>query len=120
VTLRWKTAFVAHVEFAENGGKVAVHYRQKEDQAGAKLEELRARGSDGSVMQAGVSKQEEIHRIFARVKSEFASPDTKRSPWFFLIRPKPIPASAGGNLELRTSAARGAEVRGQNIRRRAE
>ena len=59
------------LKLAESGAKVAVHYFQKEDQAKATLEKLRACGSDGFVVQADVCKPEEIRRMFARVKSEF-------------------------------------------------
>src|SRR5437773_8633217 len=85
MTLRGKTALVTGgsrgigrgiaLKLAESGAKVAVHYYQKEDQAKATLEQLRACGSDGFVVQADVSKPEEIRRIFARVKSEFGSLD---------------------------------------------
>ena len=63
------------LKLAENGAKVAVHYYQKEDQAKATLEKLRAAGSDGFVVQADVCKPEEIRRMFARVKSEFGGLD---------------------------------------------
>src|SRR6266702_3429533 len=76
MTLRGKTALVTGgsrgigrgiaLKLAESGAKVAVHYYQKEDQAKATLEQLRACGSDGFVVQADVSKPEEIRRIFAR------------------------------------------------------
>src|SRR2546429_9044318 len=85
MTLRGKTALVTGgsrgigrgiaLKLADSGAKVAVHYYQKEDQAKATLEQLRACGSDGFVVQADVSKPEEIRRIFARVKSEFGSLD---------------------------------------------
>ena len=63
------------LKLAESGAKVAVHYYQKEDQAKATLEKLRACGSDGFVLQADVCKPEEIRRMFARVKSEFCALD---------------------------------------------
>ena len=63
------------LKLAESGAKVAVHYYQKEDQAKATLEKLRACGSDGFVLQADVCKPEEIRRMFARVKSEFGALD---------------------------------------------
>src|SRR6266850_6062668 len=81
MTLRGKYALVTGgsrgigrgiaLKLAESGAKVAVHYYQKEDQAKATLEKLRACGSDGFVLQADVCKPEEIRRMFARVKSEF-------------------------------------------------
>src|SRR6201981_2074190 len=85
MTLRGKTALVTGgsrgigrgiaLKLAESGAELAVHYYQKEDQAKATLGKLRAGGSDGFIVQADVSKPEEIRRIFARVKSEFGSLD---------------------------------------------
>src|SRR5437899_4677921 len=85
MTLRGKTALVTGgsrgiglciaLKLAESGAKVAVNYYQKEDQAKATLEKLRASGSDGFVLQADVCKPEEIRRMFARVKSEFGALD---------------------------------------------
>ncbi len=63
------------LKLAQSGAKVAVHYYQKEDQAKATLEKLRAAGSDGFLVQADVCKPEEIRRMFARVKSEFGALD---------------------------------------------
>ena len=63
------------LKLAESGAKVAIHYYQKEDQAKATLEKIRAAGSDGFVVQANVCKPEEIRRMFARVKSEFGALD---------------------------------------------
>src|ERR1700704_4381289 len=85
MTLRGKHALVTGgsrgigrgvaLKLAESGAKVAVHYYQKEDQAKATLEKLRASGSDGFVLKADVCKPEEIRRMFARVKSEFGALD---------------------------------------------
>jgi enoyl-[acyl-carrier protein] reductase III len=85
MTLRGKYALVTGgsrgigrgiaLKLAESGAKVAVHYYQKEDQAKATLEKLRACGADGFVLQADVCKPEEIRRMFARVKSEFGALD---------------------------------------------
>src|SRR5437867_11892058 len=63
------------LKLAESGAKVAVHYYQKEDEAKATLEKVRACGSDGFVVQADVRKPDDIRRMFARVKSEFGSLD---------------------------------------------
>src|SRR5258707_15135812 len=74
MTLRGKYALVTGgsrgigrgiaLKLAECGAKVAVHYYQKEDQAKATLEKLRACGSGGFVLQGDVCKAEEIRRIF--------------------------------------------------------
>ncbi|PYT63706.1 MAG: short-chain dehydrogenase [Acidobacteria bacterium] len=63
------------LKLAQSGAKVAVHYYQKEDQAKATLEKLRAAGTDGFLVQADVCKPEEIRRMFAHVKSEFGALD---------------------------------------------
>src|SRR5947209_12053876 len=85
MTLKGKTALVTGasrgigrgiaLKLAESGAKVAVHHYQKEDQAKATLEKLRACGSDGFIVPADVCKPEEIRRMFARVKSEFGALD---------------------------------------------
>ena len=74
MTLTGKTALVTGgsrgigrgiaLKLAEGGAKVAVHYFQKEDQAKATLEKLRALGSDGFVVQADVCQPEEIRRVY--------------------------------------------------------
>src|SRR2546426_7257464 len=85
MTLRGKTALVTGgsrgigrgivLKLAQSGAKVAVHYYQKEDQAKASLEKLRAAGTDGFLVQADVCKPEEIRRMFAHVKSEVGALD---------------------------------------------
>lgn len=85
MTLQGKTALVTGgsrgigrgivLKLAESGAQVAVHYFQKEDQAIAALEKVRAAGSDGFLVQADVCKPEEIRRMFSRVKSEFGALD---------------------------------------------
>ena len=63
------------LKLAESGAKVAVHYYQKEAEAKSTLARIRECGSDGFVVQADVCRPEEIHRMFARVKSEFGALD---------------------------------------------
>jgi NAD(P)-dependent dehydrogenase (short-subunit alcohol dehydrogenase family) len=63
------------LKLAQSGAKIAIHYYQKEDQAKATLEKVRAAGSDGFLVQADVCKPEEIRRMFSRVKSEFGALD---------------------------------------------
>lgn len=103
MTLTGKTALVTGgsrgigrgiaLKLAESGAKVAIHYYQKEDQAKATLEKLRACGSDGFVVQADVCKPEEIRRMFARVKSEFGALD------FFVNNARPeVPTFYVGSL----------------------
>jgi NAD(P)-dependent dehydrogenase (short-subunit alcohol dehydrogenase family) len=85
MSLKGKTALVTGgsrgigrgivLKLAQSGAKVAIHYYQKEDQAKATLEKVRAAGSDGFLVQADVCKPEEIRRMFSRVKSEFGALD---------------------------------------------
>src|SRR5258708_25959577 len=85
MTLRGKYALVTGgsrgigrgiaLKLAECGARDAVHYYQKEHQAKATLEKLRASGSDGFVLQAVVCKPEVNPRMFARVKSELGALD---------------------------------------------
>src|SRR5881409_1780268 len=78
MTLRGKTALVTGgsrgigrgiaLKLAESGAKVAVHYYQKEDQAKATLEQLRACGSDGLVVQGDVTQPKQVQQLFERVR----------------------------------------------------
>ena len=63
------------LKLAEQGARVGVHYFQNRDAAEATLAKIRELGSDGLLVQADVCKPEEIQRMFARVKSEFAALD---------------------------------------------
>ncbi len=63
------------LKLAEQGAKIAVHYFQNEKAAKETLAEIRKRGSDGFVLQADVTRVEEVSGIFARVKREFGKLD---------------------------------------------
>src|SRR5437899_8298085 len=63
------------LKLAESGAKVAVHYYQNERAANDTLARVRDRGSDGLVVQADVSRPEEITRMFGRVRAEFGKLD---------------------------------------------
>lgn len=63
------------LKLAENQAKVAIHYYQNERAAKDTLAEVRKRGSDGFVVQADVSKPEQITSMFQKVKSEFGKLD---------------------------------------------
>jgi NAD(P)-dependent dehydrogenase (short-subunit alcohol dehydrogenase family) len=63
------------LELAERGAKVAVHYYENEGEAKKTLAAVKERGSDGFLIQADVSKEEQIRRMFERVRSEFESLD---------------------------------------------
>jgi len=55
--------------------KIAIHYYQNQTAASDTLAEVRKRGSDGFVVQADVSRPEQITRIFRRVQAEFGGLD---------------------------------------------
>ncbi len=60
---------------AERGAKVAIHYYQNAAAANETLAQVRARGSEGFVIQADVAHPEEISRMFNRVQAEFGTLD---------------------------------------------
>jgi enoyl-[acyl-carrier protein] reductase III len=61
------------LKLAECGVKVAVHYYSNSEAANKTLAGVRQHGSDGVVIQADVSKVEEIKRMISQVKSEFGA-----------------------------------------------
>ena len=63
------------LKLAEQGVKVAVHYFQNERAAKETLAEVRKCGSDGFILQADVTRVEEVSKIFAQVKREFGKLD---------------------------------------------
>jgi NAD(P)-dependent dehydrogenase (short-subunit alcohol dehydrogenase family) len=63
------------LKLAESGVQVGIHYYQNERAATNTLAEIRKRGSNGFVIQADVTRPEQISRIFQRVKAEFGKLD---------------------------------------------
>jgi enoyl-[acyl-carrier protein] reductase III len=63
------------LKLAEQGVKVAINYRKNEAAAKDALAKVRQRGADGFIVQADVCRPDDITRMFARVKSEFAKLD---------------------------------------------
>ena len=63
------------LKLAEKGVRVAVGYFQNETVATETLAKIRERGSDGFIIQADVSRPEEISRMFERVRQEFGKLD---------------------------------------------
>jgi enoyl-[acyl-carrier protein] reductase III len=63
------------LKFAENGVKVAIHYVQNEAAAKKTLDEVRKRGGDGFIVQADVTKPDQIKAMFKRVADEFGELD---------------------------------------------
>ena len=80
---------------AERGAKVAIHYYQNAAAAHETLAQIRACGSDGFLIQADVSRPEEISRMFAMVRSEFGTLDV------FVSNARPeLPAFFQAPLEI--------------------
>lgn len=63
------------LKLAEKGARVGVNYFQDEAAAQDTLEQVRARGSDGFIIQADVRRPEDITRMFDRVRDEFGKLD---------------------------------------------
>jgi enoyl-[acyl-carrier protein] reductase III len=63
------------LKLAENGAKIAIHYYQNERAAKDTLAEVRKRGSDGLVVQADVSRPEQITRLFRDLQGQFGKLD---------------------------------------------
>ena len=63
------------LKLAASGVKVAVHYYQNEAAALDTLAQVRKRGTDGFVVQADVTRPEEIQRMFERIEREFGTLD---------------------------------------------
>ena len=59
------------LKLAEQGVKIAIHYYQNEAAATDALMKVRERGADGFVVQADVTRPEDIHRMFNRIQSDF-------------------------------------------------
>ena len=63
------------LKLAQHGVKVAIHYYEKEATARETLARVRECGTDGFVVQADVSRPEDISRMFERVRAEFGRLD---------------------------------------------
>lgn len=63
------------LKLAEKGVNVAINYRQNEAAAKDTLAKVREQGGEGFVIQADVSRPEELRRLFAHVQSQFGRLD---------------------------------------------
>jgi enoyl-[acyl-carrier protein] reductase III len=63
------------LKLAEQGVRVAIHYYQNADAATDTLAHVRERGSDGCIVQADVTRPEEVSRMFAQVRDTFGTLD---------------------------------------------
>ncbi|HET6889654.1 MAG TPA: SDR family oxidoreductase, partial [Pyrinomonadaceae bacterium] len=59
------------LKLAEKGVRVAINYFKNEAAANDTLTNVKERGSDGFVIQADVSRPDEISRMFEKVRDEF-------------------------------------------------
>jgi NAD(P)-dependent dehydrogenase (short-subunit alcohol dehydrogenase family) len=63
------------LKLAEQGVHVAINYVKDESSAKSTLDQVRARGSDGFIVQADVCDTKQIERMFKRVRDEFGGLD---------------------------------------------
>lgn len=63
------------LKLAEKGSQVAVHYYQNEAAAKDTLAKLKAKGAEGFIVQADVSRPEAVRAMFGKVKAEFGGLD---------------------------------------------
>src|ERR1700720_712187 len=63
------------LKLAESGIKVAIHYHQNEEEAKDTVAQVRKRCSDGFIVQADVTRPEQITDMFRKVKTEFGKLD---------------------------------------------
>jgi len=63
------------LKLAENGVKVAVHYYENENAAKQTLAEIRKRGSDGVLVQADVTRPEQVTAMVGKVGADFGKLD---------------------------------------------
>jgi enoyl-[acyl-carrier protein] reductase III len=63
------------LKLAESGAKVAVHYYVNEAAAKETLERVRKHGSDGFIVQADVSRVDDVRRMFRDLRQRFATLD---------------------------------------------
>ena len=61
------------LELATKGVDIAVHYYRNEGAACDTLAEVRKRGANGFIVQADVSRPDEIREMFRKVRSEFGN-----------------------------------------------
>jgi enoyl-[acyl-carrier protein] reductase III len=61
------------LKLAEQGVRVAIHYYQNADAATDTLAHVRERGSDGCIIQADVTRPEDVSRMFTQVRNTFGT-----------------------------------------------
>jgi len=63
------------LKLAEHGVNIAVHYHTQAEAANETLVQVKAHGAEGCLIQADVTRPEEISRMFDRVQQEFGTLD---------------------------------------------
>ena len=63
------------LKLAEAGAQVAIHYYVNQAAAKETLERVRKHGADGILVQADVTRMDDVHRMFAEVRQAFGSLD---------------------------------------------
>src|SRR3989442_15826564 len=63
------------LKLAESGARVAVHYYANEGAAKETLERVRKHGADGFLVQADVSRVDDVRRMLGQVKQQFGTLD---------------------------------------------
>jgi NAD(P)-dependent dehydrogenase (short-subunit alcohol dehydrogenase family) len=63
------------LKLAEQGVKVAIHYYQNSDAASRTLAEVRSLESDGFIVQADISRPEDVRGLFQQVEDHFGGLD---------------------------------------------
>ena len=63
------------LKLAEEGAQVAVHFYVNESAAKETLEQVRKHGADGCLVQADVSRVEDVKRMFGQVRQHFGTLD---------------------------------------------
>ncbi|HKB25369.1 MAG TPA: SDR family oxidoreductase [Methylomirabilota bacterium] len=63
------------LKLAESGAKVAVHYYVNEGAAQETLQRVRKHGADGFLVQADVSRPDDVKRMFGEVRQRFGTLD---------------------------------------------
>ncbi len=63
------------LKLAQEGATVAIHYFQNHEAAADTLAQVRELGSDGVIVQADVSRVEDLRRMFAEIRDTFGTLD---------------------------------------------
>src|SRR5262244_3424673 len=75
------------LKLAESGARVAIHYYVNQAAAKETLERVRKHGADGFLVQADVSRMEDVRRMFGEVRQAFGTLD------IFVANARPEPAT---------------------------